>query len=41
MVIGQLFMKLAPTVTIKLGTITESAEGKEPPQRRALAMKLS
>ena len=36
-VMGQLFMKLAPTVTIKLGTIIESTEGKEPPHKKAPA----
>ena len=38
-VIGQLFMKLAPTVTIKLGARIERTEGKEPAETKACARK--
>jgi len=38
-VMGQLFMKLAPTVTIKLGARTESTDGREAALKKAVAKK--
>ena len=38
-VIGQLFMKLAPIVTIKLGASTESTDGREDALKKAFAKK--